>query len=127
MDNIENKIIENKITEDTIKIGDIYKLSGPYNCTIKISFISRFVYLTGAIAPYIEGIDKYFETCNKQPYPIFYGKTDDDFIRNIWFTFRDNKTDNLLGDNIIAIFPDDEDYSFRVWCENEGIHKISKI
>ncbi len=124
MHNLENT---DKITEDTIQIGDIYKLVGPYSCTIKISYITRFVYSTGAIAPYIEGLDDYFEISNKKPYPIFYGKTNDNLINDTWFNFRDNKTDQLLGENIVAIFPDDEEYSFRVWCENEGIHQIYKI
>lgn len=118
-----NKII----TENDIKVGSIYKLTGPYNCTVKIKYIGRCVYLTGAIAPYIEKLDDYFETSNKQPFPIYYGITNDGFLKDIWFNFRDNKTDQLLGDNMVAIFPDDEDYSFRVWCEQEGIHRISLI
>ena len=117
----------NTINENDIKIGSSYKLEGPYNCSIKIIKISRCVYMTGAIAPYIEGIDDYFVQSNKQPFPIFYGITNDGFLKDIWFTFRDNKTDELLGENLIAIFPDDEEYSFRVWCENDAIHKISLI
>ncbi len=115
------------ITEDNIKIGDTFKLEGPYSCTIKIKLIKKFKYVTGAIAPYIEDIDECYESIQKDPHPIFYGMTDNDWIRDTWFTFRDHVTDRLLGDNIVGIYPDDEDYSFRVWCEKDGIHKITHI
>jgi hypothetical protein len=112
------------IIEESIKVGDIYKLKGPYECTIKISNIRRFKYSKGMISPYIEGLDEFFDKCDKPSYPIFYGMTDNGWLNDTWFTFRDYITEKLLGDNIVAIYPDDEDYSFRVWNEKEGIHRI---
>ncbi len=115
------------ITEDNIKIGDTFKLDGPYKCTIKIKMITEFKYLPGATAPYIKGLDECYESIKSEPHPIFYGMTDNEWIRDTWFTFRDHTTDKLLGDNIVGIYPDDEEYSFRVWCEKEGIHTIANI
>lgn len=114
------------ITEETIKVGHTYKLEGPYACTIKVYYVGRFKYTPGIMAPYIEGLDDAFEKINSEPHPIFIGKTDNGWINDTWFTFRDYVTDKLLGDNIVAIYPDDEDYSFRVWCEREGIHRIKE-
>lgn len=113
------------ITEDSIKIGDTYRFEGPYACTIKIEHIGRFKYSTGIVAPYVKGLDDAYNELTNESHPIFLGKTDNEWIKHTWFTFRDYVTDKLLGDNVIAIYPDDEDFSFRIWCEKEAIHKIS--
>lgn len=114
------------ITEESIKVGDTYKLEGPYACTIKVYYVGRFKYIPGVIAPYVEGLDEDFEKINSDVHPIFIGKTDNDWIKDTMFTFRDYVTDRLLGDNIVAIYPEDEEYGHRVWCEKEGIHQIYK-
>lgn len=113
------------ITEETIKVGDTFNLEGPYACTITIYYIGKFKFSPGIISPYVKGIDDAFETINSEIYPIFVGKTNNEWIRDTMFTFRDYETGKLLGDNIVAIYPEDEEFSHRVWCEQEAIHKIT--
>jgi hypothetical protein len=116
------------ITEDNVVVGETYQIiGGEYPCTLKIIHKSRFVFVKGAIAPYIEGIDEHFEKSESNKYPIYLAKSTDPFLNLVWICFRDYKTEELLDENMIAIYPDDEEYGHRVWCENDGIQKISRF
>ena len=115
------------ITEENIKINDIYQMIGPYNSTVKIKKISNCKFMKGSIAPFIENVDEDYEKINSIQYKIFYGVTNNIWLNDIWFTFRDYKTERLLEDNKIAIYPVDEEFGQRIWMENESIQKIENI
>ena len=119
-------IIIMSITEDNINVGDIYQIiGGSYPCTLKIINKKRFIFFKGIIAPYIEDIDDEFHNSSNNKYPIYLAKSTDDFLNYVWICFRDYNTEELLDNNTIAIYPNDEEYGHRIWCENDGIQKIS--
>lgn len=103
------------ISEETLKIGDKVNIYGSYHFYNYVIDKISIAYYDKSITPYIKDVNSNFCPKDKITFPIFHAN-------DLWFTFRYNG--EILKDNDIAVFLDDNEMGHIMWCGGNGILKI---
>lgn len=112
------------ITEDNVKLNNIYMIPELYEGKkIIIDKLSK-CYFGYNVFPYIEGLIKNFNPGNKKTYPIFHAKFIDSHEKGFWFTFRYYINEEFFDTNNVAIYLDDAESGHSLWCGGQAIQEL---